>query len=86
MGAYLARDGAKAVPGLKDVIASFRMPLADTMTGYWRWSLKVADAASYDHTEAYEALVRLVRGFVDEPGEPSVADLGDFVHAIRSVR
>lgn len=86
VGAYLSRDGAKAVPGLKDVIATFRMPLADTMSGYWRWSLKVADAASYDHTEAYDALVRLIRGFVDEPGEPSVADLTDFVHAIRSVR
>ncbi|GLW46821.1 hypothetical protein Stsp02_24830 [Streptomyces sp. NBRC 14336] len=86
VGAYLARDGAEAVPGLKDVIASFRMPLADTMNGYWRWSLKVADAAHYDHTEAYEALVRLVHGFVDRPGDPSVADLTDFVHAIRSVR
>ncbi|MFH9005884.1 acyl-ACP desaturase [Streptomyces afghaniensis] len=86
VAAYLSRDGATAVPGLKDVIATFRMPLADTMTGYWRWSLRVADAASYDHTEAYEALVRLVRGFVDEPGEPSVSDLAAFVHAIRSVR
>ncbi|MEE1753793.1 acyl-ACP desaturase [Streptomyces sp. SP18CS02] len=86
VGAYVARDGAAAVPGLKDVIATFRMPLADTMKGYWRWSLKVADAASYDHTEAYEAVVRLVRGFVDTPGEPSVTDLGDFVAAIRAVR
>lgn len=86
VGAYLARDGAVAVPGLKDVIATFRMPLSDTMRGYWRWSLKVADAASYDHTEAYESLVRLVHGFVDTPGEPSVSDLAEFVHAIRSVR
>ncbi|MCZ7432130.1 acyl-ACP desaturase [Streptomyces sp. WMMC1477] len=86
VGAYVARDGAAAVPGLKDVIATFRMPLADTMKGYWRWSLKVADATSYDHTEAYDAVVRLVRGFVDTPGEPSVADLGSFVRAIQRVR
>ncbi|MFG3349919.1 acyl-ACP desaturase [Streptomyces sp. NPDC048018] len=86
VGAYVARDGAAAVPGLKDVIASFRMPLADTMKGYWRWSLKVADSTAYDHTEAYDAVVRLVRGFVDTPGEPSVADLGEFVQAIRRVR
>lgn len=62
------------------------MPLADTMKGYWRWSLKVADDTSYDHTEAYDAVVRLVRGFVDTPGEPSVEDLGAFVQAIRRVR
>ncbi|WP_329620741.1 acyl-ACP desaturase [Streptomyces sp. NBC_01255] len=86
VGAYVARDGAAAVPGLKDVIATFRMPLADTMKGYWRWSLKVADDTSYDHTEAYDAVVRLVRGFVDTPGEPSVEDLGAFVQAIRRVR
>lgn len=85
VGSYVARDGAAAVPGLKDVLATFRMPLADTLQGYWRWSLKVADAASYDHTEAYDAVVRLVRGFVDTPGEPSVTDLGDFVKAIRAV-
>ncbi|MDH6222925.1 acyl-ACP desaturase [Streptomyces pseudovenezuelae] len=86
VGAYVVRDGAAAVPGLKDVIATFRMPLADTMKGYWRWSLKVADSTAYDHTEAYDSVVRLVRGFVDTPGEPSVEDLGDFVQAIRRVR
>lgn len=86
VGAYVARDGTAVVPGLKDVIATFRMPLADTMKGYWRWSLKVADATSYDHTEAYDAVVRLVRGFVDTPGEPTVEDLGEFVQAIRRVR
>ncbi|MFF1871469.1 acyl-ACP desaturase [Kitasatospora herbaricolor] len=86
VGAYVARDGAAAVPGLKDVIATFRMPLADTMKGYWRWSLKVADDTAYDHTEAYDAVVRLVRGFVDTPGDPDVADLGEFVQAIRRIR
>ncbi len=86
VGAYVARDGAAVVPGLKDVIATFRMPLADTMRGYWRWSLRVADATSYDHTEAYDALVRLVRGFVDAPGEASADDLGAFVRAVRGVR
>lgn len=85
VGAYVARDGAAAIPGLKDVIATFRMPLADTMKGYWRWSLRIADEQSYNHTEAYDAVVRLVRGFVDKPGESSVADLAEFVQAIRAV-
>lgn len=86
VAAYLERDGARAVPRLKSVLETFRMPLADVLTGYWRWSLRVADAASYDHTEAYEALVRLVRGVIDAPGEPELDDLAAFVTAIRRIR
>jgi hypothetical protein len=85
VGAYLSRSGAAAVPAIKDVIATFRMPLAETMKGYWRWSLRVADSVSYDHTEAYESVVRLVQDLVDSPGETSVAELADFVGAIRRV-
>jgi acyl-[acyl-carrier-protein] desaturase len=83
VGDYLRRNGTRAVPSVKDVLATFRMPLADTLTGYWRWSLRVADAVGYDHTEAYEALVRLVRELVDTPGDLDVGDLVSFVAAIR---
>lgn len=86
VGEYVRRDGAVAVPGLKEVIASFRMPLADTLKGYWRWSLRLADNYSYDHTEAYESVVRLVNGLVDKPGEATVDDLAGFVAAIRKIR
>ena len=85
VGAYVARDGAAAVPALKDVIATFRMPLAETMKGYWRWSLRVADEVGYDHTEAYESVVRLVAGFADQAGERTVEDLAGFVHALRGI-
>ncbi|HTJ66791.1 MAG TPA: acyl-ACP desaturase [Actinospica sp.] len=85
VGAYVARDGAAAVPEIKDVIASFRMPLAETMKGYWRWSLRVADDNGYDHTEAYESVVRLVAGFADKAGERTVDDLAGFVHALRGI-
>ena len=47
--------------------------------------LIVADHAGYDHTEAYEALARLIRQFAAEPGNASVADLIAFVHAISAV-
>jgi acyl-[acyl-carrier-protein] desaturase len=83
---YLRRGGAAAVPHLKDVLTTFRMPLATTLTGYWRWSLKVADAVGYDHTEAYEALARLVRELVDAPGEPAVDDLLTFVARVRRLQ
>jgi acyl-[acyl-carrier-protein] desaturase len=85
VGEYLCRDGAKAVPDIKDVIATFRMPLADTLKGYWRWSLTIADAAHYDHTEAYEAVVRLVNEFVTARGEADNENLADFVAAIRTI-
>jgi acyl-[acyl-carrier-protein] desaturase len=84
--AYLRRHGPKAtVPDLREVLATFRMPLADTLDGYWRWSLRVADHAGYDHTEAYEALARLIRQFAAGPGNASATDLIAFVHAISAV-
>ena len=84
--AHVARHGlAATVPDLKEVLGTFRMPLADTLAGYWRWSLKVADATGYDHTEAYEALVRLVRGTTAERGEASGEDLISMVHRLRAI-
>lgn len=65
---YLAQDGSKAAPYLKDVVATFRMPLSTTLAGYRRWSFQLADAIGYDHTEAYGALARLVADFVERPG------------------
>jgi acyl-[acyl-carrier-protein] desaturase len=86
VGEYVNRHGpAATVTDIKDVLGTFRMPLADTLKGYWRWSLKVADAAAYDHTEAYDALVRLVDGFSSSRGEASTADLAGFVDQLRGV-
>jgi acyl-[acyl-carrier-protein] desaturase len=73
------------VPSLKEVLGAFRMPLADTLAGYWRWSLKVADATDYDHTEAYEALARVVKDFTGQLGEASAEDLLSFVQRIRGL-
>ncbi|MBL1098496.1 acyl-ACP desaturase [Streptomyces coffeae] len=86
VGAYIKRHGlAATVPDLKDVLSTFRMPLADTLNGYWRWSLNVIDATSYDHTEAYEALVRLVNDFATSRGNASAEDLAEFVDRIRGI-
>jgi hypothetical protein len=83
VGAYLRRDGTRAVPHLKEVLETFRMPLADSLTNYWRWSLKVADTVGYDHTDAYEALVRLVQDCLDQPGQLGADELMTFVAAVR---
>jgi acyl-[acyl-carrier-protein] desaturase len=70
---------------MRDVVASFRMPLADTLHGYWRWSLQVAVAAGYDHTQAFESLTWLVRGFADTRGMPEAEELLSLVDGIRKV-
>lgn len=57
---YLQRYGDAVVDPIRAVVANFRMPLADTIRGYWRWALKIADTARYDHTEAYDHLLKVV--------------------------
>jgi hypothetical protein len=79
---YLEMDGAAAAPYLKDVVATFRMPLATTLTGYRRWSFQLTDALGYDHTEAYGALARLVADFIDSPRQ---ADSDDVMQLIDSL-
>ncbi|TDD81750.1 acyl-ACP desaturase [Actinomadura rubrisoli] len=80
---YLRRGQVHAVPHVKDVLSTFRMPLSETLTGYRRWSLQVADSVGYDHTEAYEALERLVRDVVNAPGALDDDGLMSMVAAIR---
>lgn len=77
---YLQVHGDRVVEPIREVIANFRMPLADTMRGYWRWALRIADTASYDHTEAYEHLIRVVNRAVDVRSE-RVEELIKFVSA-----
>jgi hypothetical protein len=79
----LRRYGDQVVDPIRDVIAGFRMPLADTMRGYWRWALKIADAAHYDHTDAYEHLIRVVNRAVDARTD-RVDELTRFVAACRT--
>ncbi|MTE14547.1 acyl-ACP desaturase [Nocardia aurantiaca] len=62
---YLRTQGDDVVGPIRDVIAGFRMPLADTLRGYWRWALRIADVADYDHTAAYEHLLRVLDRAVD---------------------
>ncbi|SNQ51479.1 Fatty acid desaturase type 2 [Frankia canadensis] len=75
--------GDQVVEPIRDVIAGFRMPLADTLRGYWRWALKIADTAHYDHTDAYEHLIRVVNRAVDARTD-RVDELARFVAACRT--
>ncbi|MBF6298913.1 acyl-ACP desaturase [Nocardia amamiensis] len=81
---YLRVQGDATVEPIRDVIATFRMPLADTMRGYWRWALRIADVASYDHTEAYEHLVKVIDRAVDARSD-RLDELVRFIGECRSL-
>lgn len=81
---YLRAHGDTVVEPIREVIAEFRMPLADTIRGYWRWALRIADVASYDHTEAYEYLIKVVDRAVDAKSH-RLDELVAFVTACRSL-
>lgn len=82
---YLERYGDLVIDPIREVIAEFRMPLADTIRGYWRWAFKIADTARYDHTEAYEYLIKVVNRAVDARSD-KVDELIAFVSACRQLQ
>jgi len=66
---------------VKNVLSTFQMPLDGVLDGYWRMGLTAIDAVGHDHTEAYDALGKLVRRFADTLGAPAVDDLGHLIKA-----
>jgi len=81
---YLRHQGDAVVEPIRDVIATFRMPLADTMRGYWRWALKIADTARYDHTDSYDSLVAVLDRAADARTD-KLDELISFVSASRTI-
>ncbi|WP_405496308.1 acyl-ACP desaturase [Nocardia sp. NBC_00511] len=81
---YLRVQGDAAVEPIRDVIAGFRMPLSDTLRGYWRWALRIADVADYDHTAAYEHLLKVIDRAVDARTE-KVDELADLIGQFRTL-
>ena len=84
VGRYLQVYGDAMVDPVREVIANFRMPLADTMRGYWRWALKIADTARYDHTDAYEYLIKVMNRAVDARSD-RLDELIRFINACRTI-
>jgi rubrerythrin len=81
---YVERFGEAVVAPMQEVLQTFKMPLADTLRNYWRWSLVVAEAAGgFDHTEAYESLVEAVTRAADSGTRARAADLAAFVRRLR---
>lgn len=85
MERHIASFGPAILPPVQEVLQSFKMPLAETMENYWRWALYVADVAGgYDHTQAYEALVSVVRRAADQSQWRGQAV--DFETLVRTIR
>ncbi len=80
---YLRVHGDAVAAPIRDVIADFRMPLSD-IRGYWRWALRIADVARYDHTDAYEHLIAVVDRAVDHRTD-GIDELLRFVDSCRTV-
>jgi hypothetical protein len=83
--AYLQQFGPAVIPAMKEVVRDFKMPLATTLRNYWRWALRIEQAWGYDHTAAYEELVRVVKRTADARENSRAHDLTQFVRAIREL-
>lgn len=83
LDAYLKAAPSSSLEAIKDVLFHFKMPLSSTLRGYWRWAMRITDAMEYDHTEAYESLVKLVERSADASTRSRSFELSDFVRSIR---
>lgn len=82
--AYVDHHGAAVLADIQDMLRRFKMPLAETIRGYWRWSLRIADAVGgYDHTAAYRELFRVVQAAAGARTWSQTRDLGAWIDAVR---
>jgi hypothetical protein len=80
---YLRAAPESSLGAIKEVLFHFKMPLSTTLKGYWRWALRISESVGYDHTEAYEALVKIVERTADAATDSRTATLADFVRTVR---
>ena len=81
---YLREYGDTMVEPIREVIASFRMPLAETIKGYWRWALRISEVAHFDHTDAYGHLATVIDRAVNAKSD-RLAELTRFINQCRTV-
>lgn len=83
LAAYIEELGADTLSAMQEVLQSFKMPLAEQLDNYWRWSLEISDTAGgYDYTAAFEDLVRVVRRAADAAGTSHAVT--SWVQAVRA--
>ncbi|MER5431861.1 acyl-ACP desaturase [Streptomyces sp. NPDC002588] len=70
---------------VKNVLSTFRMPLDGVLDGYWRMALAAVRTVGRDHTEAYDALGKMVRKYSGTLGVPAVDDLESLITQVRQL-
>ena len=84
MESYVHAHGERTIDPVREALAGFKMPLAETLANYWRIALRISDAAGgYDYTEAFDDLVRVVKRAADAGSWSRTNTLVDFVDAVR---
>jgi len=80
---YIEDLGPDTLPAIQEALQAFKMPLAEQLDNYWRWSLEIAEAAGgYDHTAAFKELVRVVHRAAHGSGGSQA--LTSWVQAVRA--
>ncbi len=83
---YLREYGEAMADPIREVIANFRMPLAETIKGYWRWALQISEAAGdFDHTDAYDHLTKIIDRAVNARSD-KFDELNRFIQQCRTIR
>jgi len=86
VGAYIEQFGERMIPHIKVVLDNFKMPLYNTLDNYWRRALVISDAAGgYNHAQAYEELVKVIKRFADSSTRSKSADILDLVQKITAI-
>jgi hypothetical protein len=83
--AYVQTFGERVIPLLREALAEFKMPLAETLDNYWRIALRISDAAGgYDYTQAFDDLVQVTQRAAGQASWSKSNTVVDFVNAVRN--
>jgi acyl-[acyl-carrier-protein] desaturase len=82
--AFLRAAPESSLAATREVLASFKMPLASSLKGYWRWAIRLSDAFGYNHTAAYAHLHRVVERVTDARSGSRTSGIEDLLQAARS--
>ncbi|MDQ6946766.1 MAG: acyl-ACP desaturase, partial [Actinomycetota bacterium] len=75
MRSYLDSSGMALLPAIREVVQTFKMPLAETLDHYRSWAMRAAAAVGgHDPTKAMDELVRLVHRTCDGPTRSTSLD------------
>lgn len=80
---YLEEFGSAVLPAIEASLRTFRMPLSNVLTRYWRWSIEIADGiGGYRHTDAYPAILKLLSRIEDASVRQRGREIERFIQGV----